>query len=559
MLGVRMNNKFILGLIVAVLLASSIGMFFPLLTSNYSPYYGSIAKHIFLTDNWVDLSLSGKDWLDKPHLPFWLTAISFKIFGVNSFAYILPGFLFNILGAIYTYKVANIWYDKKTSLLAVLFYFSCLHLMLSSIDVRAEAYLVGEIMPACYYLLLYEQKSRIKYLFLAAFFSALAMMTKGVFVLVTICSGLIGLWIYHRKWRNFISVKWLCVIALAFIFVAPEVVSLYLQFNLHPEKIIFGTHGFSGIRWFFWDSQFGRFFNTGPIMTTNPMPYHWLFFVHTFLWAFLPWWPMFFAALWCMLKRFLVSKKLPDADVYLLASFFVTFVLFSATSFQVDHYTNIIFPFASIICAKWMNDLFILKGTDRGIRNIYFIEIFISLVVLFVVLFGGFVVLHGIVRYLSVCLALISGGFFVILSKHSRQLKTVVFPTIAMAVFFVFAMCVNGIEYAKYDAGYQIALNLNQEKSLEVIGYKIELMSLDLYSKNSYRLVNNLGDIGGIRNGFYLVTAQNILPEVMDKFPNSQLINNIYGCKIETFLANMLHPDKLQQNLDKYVVIRVYN
>jgi 4-amino-4-deoxy-L-arabinose transferase-like glycosyltransferase len=40
------------------------------------------------------------------------------------------------------------------------------------------------------------------------------------------------------------------------------------------------------------------------------------------------------------------------AWVFLLASFFVTFILFSATSFQLDYYTVIVYPFAAIIVAQ---------------------------------------------------------------------------------------------------------------------------------------------------------------------------------------------------------------
>src|SRR3990167_9156490 len=170
-------------LILIVVLANSVGLLFPCLLSMFSPYYGSIAKHIALTNNWTDLVFSGHDWLDKPHFPFWITALFFKIFGINSFAYMLPGFIFHLIGVYYTYRLARFWYSKEVGVLAALFTASAMHLMLSSIDVRAEAFLLGEITPACYYWLKYNQKFRLKYLFLGAMFTALAMMTKGIFVL----------------------------------------------------------------------------------------------------------------------------------------------------------------------------------------------------------------------------------------------------------------------------------------------------------------------------------------------------------------------------------------
>ena len=147
------------------IIIGAVGIFFPILGSTFSPYYGSIAKHIAITNNWTDLMFSGHDWLDKPHFPFWITALSFKIFGINHFAYILPGFIFNLIGALYTYKLSRAWYDEDVSLLATLFYITTLHLMLSAIDIRAEAYLLGEIIPACYYFLLYDRHKSIRYIF----------------------------------------------------------------------------------------------------------------------------------------------------------------------------------------------------------------------------------------------------------------------------------------------------------------------------------------------------------------------------------------------------------
>jgi hypothetical protein len=61
------------------------------------------------------------------------------------------------------------------------------------------------------------------------------------------------------------NVKWLLVFILTFIFIIPEIYAVYNQFDLHPEKVVFGKKNVSGMKFLFWDSQFGRFFNNGPI------------------------------------------------------------------------------------------------------------------------------------------------------------------------------------------------------------------------------------------------------------------------------------------------------
>lgn len=541
-------------LIVIAVLASMVGMFFPSVSSTFTPYYGSIAKHIVVTNNWTDLVLSGHDWLDKPHLPFWLTALSYKAFGINSFAYILPGFVFNLIGVYYTYRLARFWYSKEVGVLAALFTVTALHIMLSSIDVRAEAYLLGEIMPACYYWLKFDRQSKLKYLIFGAFFTGLALMTKGIFIIVTIMSGLSVLWIYHKQWKNFISVKWLGALVLSFIFAAPELIALYQQFNMHPEKVVFGHDHVSGIRWFFWDSQFGRFFNTGPIMTTGgSSSEHWVYFVHTFLWAYLPWWPMFVAAIWSGIKK--RKAKASDASIYLFASFFVTFLMFTATKFQVDHYTNIIFPFASIICAKWLVDV---AQSHSATPMIFRVELGITVILMLAVFGLSPIVLAG--ANLIIVLSVAAVGLVAIFAmwKKSWLTRIIAYPTIAMSVVFVFAMFVNGVEYAKYDAGYQMARYLNQQRQVTpVIGYKIDLLSLDLHTNSPYMLAEDLAPVTTINRPFYLVTKQENTPEIEQQFPSGVIVASFAGGSIETYLHNAADKGKLNQELTKYIIVKV--
>ncbi|MES2808882.1 MAG: glycosyl transferase, partial [Bacteroidota bacterium] len=78
------------------------GLFVPIAGPD-GTLYASIAKTMAQRNNFVDLYAYGKDWLDKPHFPFWISALSFKLFGINTWAYKLPAILFLFIGAAYTY------------------------------------------------------------------------------------------------------------------------------------------------------------------------------------------------------------------------------------------------------------------------------------------------------------------------------------------------------------------------------------------------------------------------------------------------------------------------
>lgn len=549
-------------LIVLAVLANAVGFFFPSLRSTFTPYYGSIAKHIVTSGNWSDLMLLNQDWLDKPHLPFWLTALSYQIFGFSSFSYILPGFLFHLIGLFFTYKLAKFWYNGEVALFAVLFTASALHLMLSSIDVRAEAFLLGEIIPACYFWLRYDKHGSIKYLLGGAFFTACALMTKGIFVLITIISGIAILWIYRGKWRNFISFKWIIALCLSFILALPELWTLYLQFDLHPEKIMYGQSHISGIRWFFWDSQFGRFLSTGPIRNDHADFSHYFFFMHTFLWAYLPWWPMFIVAIWQFTKDFIHSRLHKDAEIFLFASFFVTFILFSVSVFQVDHYTNILFPFASIICAAWLNKVFASCKVNCR-HSLFYIEGIIASILLLAIMIITPWVLSGITMWVILLLNLVAWAAVIWFRNKMWQFKIVAYPTIAISMLFVFLMTVNGVEYAKYDGGYQIATYLNAKNDVTVVSYNIDsknqmdMLDLNLHSKNPYLEINDLSQLKSIKRPIYLVIENKDLPAVVSKIPTAQVEQTVKACAIEAFIANILEPDSLSKNLYTYVLLKV--
>ena len=62
------------------------GLFIPLM-DNDAAHHANIALHMYLTGDYVNLVDQNGDYLDKPHLHFWLDAGSYHLFGVNEFAY----------------------------------------------------------------------------------------------------------------------------------------------------------------------------------------------------------------------------------------------------------------------------------------------------------------------------------------------------------------------------------------------------------------------------------------------------------------------------------------
>lgn len=356
------------------ILVNASGLFLPILEPD-GALYATISKTMALNGDYVNLYVEGSDWLDKPHFPFWITAFSFKIFGINSFAYKFPGLLFWLAGALYTYAFANKLYNKQVAQWATLIYFSVEHLILSNNDVRAEPYLTGLMIGTAYHYYLAYRDNKWRHYIIGSLLLAFAIMTKGIFIACMVMAGFVIHWAIQKEWKQFFNYRWWVSMVLVLIFIMPELITLYLQFDKHPEKLVFGQHNVSGIKFFFWDSQFGRFFNTGPIKGSGDK----LFYVHTLIWAFLPWSIILFVMVASYIKHY--KTAVTSTGNYICSGISIAgFLVFSLSRFQLPHYLNILYPFFAIIVAHWLCNLKnnTLLKTITYSQNILFYLLFVA-------------------------------------------------------------------------------------------------------------------------------------------------------------------------------------
>ncbi len=269
--------------------------------------YASIAKNLIYKKDFFQLFTYNRDWLDKPHFPFWAIFLSFKVFGISEWAYRLPALLFFIISLLYTFLFTRKYYSWEIAFVAVLILMTAQNTILSNTDIRAEPYLMGLIIGSIYHIACLEKRFTFKDLLLAALLTAFAIMTKGIFVIIAIYGGLFGQLLLQGRLKQLFQLKWLWLVVLTFIFTLPEFYALYIQFDLHPEKTVFGRQRVSGVKWFLWDSQFGRFVNNGPIIRKTGGSI--FFYLHTLLWAFAPWCLLFYYAVFKNIKAIYRREK----------------------------------------------------------------------------------------------------------------------------------------------------------------------------------------------------------------------------------------------------------
>ena len=341
------NRLFYIVLFVLALVVNFAGINVKFFTDDPG-LYASIAKNLLYKHEFFELFTYNQDWLDKPHLPFWLVMCSFKIFGISQWVYRLPALFCFMLSLMYTWLFSKKYYNSEIAAMAVLIVMTAQSIIMSNTDVRAEPYLMAFVIGSIYHVSNLHERFKWSDLLLAALLTALALMTKGLFVMLAIYGGLLGQVLFERRFTSLFNFKWLALAVLIILFITPELYALYIQFDLHPEKLVFGMHQVSGIKWFLWDSQFGRFVNKGPITHKSGDVF---FFMHTLLWAFAPWCLVFYYAVFKNLKRIIQKQKL--AEYYTLSGGLLLLLLFSLSKFQLPFYTNTIFPLFAVITAPY--------------------------------------------------------------------------------------------------------------------------------------------------------------------------------------------------------------
>ncbi|MGB3008623.1 MAG: glycosyltransferase family 39 protein, partial [Chitinophagaceae bacterium] len=251
----RSNYLFLFSLLGIVYI---IGLFVPLM-DNDSAHHANIALRMYLTGDYINLIDNGKDYLDKPHLHFWLCAFSYKVFGVTKFAYKFPSFLFSLLGIYSTYRIGKSLYNSEVGKLAALILASSFAFILANNDVRMDAILTASIAFATWQLVEFIQKKKLLNVAGAALGLALGFSTKGHIAVFVPAVAAFFYILFRKEWKLFFCWKWLLLVLLFALFIMPVVYGYYLQYNLHPEKMVRGKNHINGVKFILLNQSIERF------------------------------------------------------------------------------------------------------------------------------------------------------------------------------------------------------------------------------------------------------------------------------------------------------------
>jgi 4-amino-4-deoxy-L-arabinose transferase-like glycosyltransferase len=532
-------------------------LFFPLLDKD-AAHHANIALHMYETGDYFSLMDRGEDYLDKPHLLFWTTLAFFKLFGVTTIAHRLPAVLFALVSVYCTYRLTRHLTNRPTARIAAIILATAQAFVLSVNDARMETPLTTGITLGLWQLIVYTDKKKFVQLLLGTLGIAIAFATKGWLGPVIVFIAVFFHILLNRRWGVFTApVTWLCI-PLFLLFISPVLYGYYLQYDLHPEKMIRGRDQISGVKFILWEQLFERYKGFDKKRYSDPF-----FLYHTFMWAFLPWCIVGYLALFFWLRRMLWLKKWQHPVAFAALSFGFILVTLSFSKFKMPHYLIMLFPLVAIFTAPYLRHVLSFR---KGIKLIFPVQAFLAIVMMLLAAALNYYFFKPVNLFL-----LISGPVLLVVivalwvNKQLQKGMKIIYLSAAASLLFNLMLNYNFFpQLLKYQAGNVMAKTL-KEKNISIPAREIILLepnahSFDFYTGNNHTLLS-------------LDQFDSAYPQLQDKyFIMSQRDKNVLqekGYRIDPIISQQdynvakvslrfLNPVSREKRLDTLMLTKIH-
>lgn len=319
--------------------------------------YAAIAREISETGDFINLKINGEPYIQKPPLLFWLSALSFSLFGISDFAFKLPVLLFSFAGIFFTYKLGKLVYGRDTGFIAAVLLGSSQIYFLYNMDIHTDTLLQTFVTFSLWQLYGFLRTGRNRHILLGFAGIGMAMLTKGPVGAVVPACAVAGYLVFTGQIRKMTDIRWYAGIALAIVMILPALAGLYNQF------------GWEGIRFYFWDNNFGRI--SGNMVSRNT---NFLFYVCNLFYLFIPWVMLLFVSVVLQFRQ-LFQRRMKPRDWYVFSGIWFLFVLLSASHGKLPNYLFMVIPLFALLIARYVRIALArrdgrLYRTFQGIQNV---------------------------------------------------------------------------------------------------------------------------------------------------------------------------------------------
>ena len=147
--------------------------------------YAEIAREMVVSGDYLHPNLLDVHHYHKPPFTYWITALGYKIFGINSFGARFFLQLAVLLQILFVYLLSfQLFNNRKTALWAAIIYFSFPIVLMSSRNLTTDAFLAMFAVLSMYSWVKYRKSGDWRYFYLFTFSFAMGFLTKGPVIFI---------------------------------------------------------------------------------------------------------------------------------------------------------------------------------------------------------------------------------------------------------------------------------------------------------------------------------------------------------------------------------------
>ena len=311
--------------------------------------YALTAREMVLSSDWLSPRIYGSVWFDKPVFFYWLTALSFKLFGFSNVAVRLMPAAFAAMGMVLMYWFLTKVSKKSVALLAMIIMGTSFeYVMLAKLVITDMVFFFFTSAALVFFYLGYINMDGTKRWYYAMYVClALAVLTKGPIGILLPGLIIVSFILVQRNWAE---LKYMSMPTGAVIFAGialPWYTAMYLIYGTEFTQTFLGVHNY-----------------LRAIVSEHPKDNVIYYYVVVFVLSMLPW---SFLALKALKNGYEEIKAKPSPLIvysFIWSAAFFVFYTLMATKY-LTYTFPILFPM-SIITALYIDNL-LTSGKTREI------------------------------------------------------------------------------------------------------------------------------------------------------------------------------------------------
>jgi hypothetical protein len=195
--------------------------------------------------------------------------------------------------------------------------------------------------------------------------------------------------------------------------------------------------------------------------------------------------------------------------------------MFSATKFQLDYYIDIIFPFAAIICARYINNFDISRPLFAAQMGLIFllslIAVVLSVYVMNLTLLGTMAaILIGLIFYLYITRSM------------PFNFRTIIYSVFAINLLYIFLTLMTALTFTQYGLAHNAANIFNKQPDMPIYIYQMPEVAreLALYSKAPCYAIETVEPLMANNGNYYLLVRHDHAQQLHFESPRFRQLAN---------------------------------